>query len=62
MVRDVQSVSLGIQTITTSSVTGQALAELREVLVPGSCAIVLGPPPPPPPPPRPGRACSTHRR
>jgi len=42
MVRDVQSVSLGIQTITTSSVTGQGLAELREVLVPGSCAIVLG--------------------
>lgn len=42
MVADAQSVSLGIQTITTSAVSGQGLGELREVLVPGSCAIVLG--------------------
>ncbi|MEI2785843.1 MAG: ribosome small subunit-dependent GTPase A [Candidatus Nanopelagicales bacterium] len=42
MAADAQSVSLGIQTVVTSAFTGQGLNELREILVPGSCAIVLG--------------------
>jgi len=42
MAADAQSVSLGIQTVVTSAFTGQGLKELREILVPGSCAIVLG--------------------
>jgi ribosome biogenesis GTPase len=41
-VADVQTVAFGIQTIVTSSRTGEGMAQLRTLLTPGSCSILLG--------------------
>lgn len=39
---EVATVTFGTRVVATSAVTGEGLAELREVLAPGQCAILLG--------------------